>query len=787
MKKKLCFWIILITLVGMLPSLLQYGCYMIATDLSNQEVPFIIETKRMLMSGYPLWSWNHLLGDNFIGSYSFYTLTSPFVWFNCLFPDQWMLQVITFTLLLKMICVGLAAYAYLKKMSISGEMSLVGALMYTFSSFAISNLFYYHFLEPMIAFPIFLMAIERYLRSERYGGVCLALASFLVFFINYYFATCSMIAGLIYVMCRMMSKDIKIGLGKTIYGVMLVGVGVLMSAFILLPTIVHLQGNPRQSFDLTSLYSGFECCSDRLLTLFEPKLLEGENPAFTTLMFSSNAANVPVVGLMLAGLYVMRHRDWLAALVAIMVIFYVTPLNGLFSLFTNPSYTRWAYALTLFVILASMKYVDERQPVKMHDYWFYAIIASLAIAFSYVVGMYLNLKFNGVLFARSAVSINLITQVVFLVQMVVLFFYVKRSTPSMLLRCVIIMSMIYFPVRTLMNTDAFNKHGYRSEWTGSIKQYLLENHLPYHNGDFEWRTDFLAFYINVNMLKNRPAIATFSSIQSSYLSQLLPIIGSKVGSNTVKACKNVLAYDALTSVKEIIEYDNYLKLSDSLRLVSSNPELVGEKPREFLLCNKREGDGYTIYDNKYYIPMGYTYDSYIGQSAIDSLMAKNEQADIPMQMLASLVVPDSLMPVASSVMEMGQTRTDLSLDSIVNARRKTVCSSFAGDTRGFKATVTMPKKNLLFFSVPCDKGFKGYVDGVEATIHPVNLGLSAIMVDQGEHQVEFKFMPRGLREGTFLTLIGIALVLMIFTIEARRRPSSAYKHYNQNRNCQQTK
>jgi uncharacterized membrane protein YfhO len=83
-------------------------------------------------------------------------------------------------------------------MSVSTESSIIGSLMYTFSSYAVSNLFYYHFLEPMIVFPLLLMAIERFLRREPYGGVCLTLASFLVFFINFYFAACSMFAAFIY-------------------------------------------------------------------------------------------------------------------------------------------------------------------------------------------------------------------------------------------------------------------------------------------------------------------------------------------------------------------------------------------------------------------------------------------------------------------------------------------------------------------------------------------------------------------------------------------------------------
>jgi uncharacterized membrane protein YfhO len=410
-----------------------------------------------------------------------------------------------------------------------------------------------------------------------------------------------------------------------------------------------------------------------------------------------------------------------------------------------------------------MKYVDGKLPVKTHDFWVYFIIACLAVILTYTAGMIFNSMRHGVLFARSAVLINVIILIVFLVQMLVLFYYVKHNKPSVLLGCVVVISMIYFPARVLMNTDAFGRSGYRSEWCGSIKHYLLENRLPYHHGDFEWRTDFLASYPNMSMLKNRPSISTFSSIQNNNLSRLLGTVGSKVEGMTVKAEKNVVSYDALMSVKEIVEFDHVRELSGSLQQEHQ------KSLRKDCLSNKRQGEGYTVYDNKYYIPMGFTYDSYISQSDISPLMAGDSLTDIPLQLLANLVVPDSIATMASGVLDRGQLRTDLSLDSLVSERRRNVCSSFAGDTRGFHATITMPKKNLVFFSVPCDKGFKGYVDGVETTIHPVNLGLSAIMVDQGEHHIEFRFLPRGLREGSVLTLIGLLLTLLVLFLDMRRR------------------
>ena len=83
---KLIVLIIIVLTVGLTPSWLQYDGFMLTSDFLNQQIPFIIETKRMFASGTPFWSWNTYFGDNFLAAYSFYTVTSPFVWINCLFP-----------------------------------------------------------------------------------------------------------------------------------------------------------------------------------------------------------------------------------------------------------------------------------------------------------------------------------------------------------------------------------------------------------------------------------------------------------------------------------------------------------------------------------------------------------------------------------------------------------------------------------------------------------------------------------------------------------------------------
>jgi hypothetical protein len=86
---QLSLLILVIVTIGLIPDWLQYGMFVVGGDFTNQQAPFIIETKRMLSTGIPLWTRNTFWGDSFIAVYSFYTLTSPFVWINCLFPYEW--------------------------------------------------------------------------------------------------------------------------------------------------------------------------------------------------------------------------------------------------------------------------------------------------------------------------------------------------------------------------------------------------------------------------------------------------------------------------------------------------------------------------------------------------------------------------------------------------------------------------------------------------------------------------------------------------------------------------
>lgn len=67
----------------------------------------------------------------------------------------------------------------------------------------------------------------------------------------------------------------------------------------------------------------------------------------------------------------------------------------------------------------------------------------------------------------------------------------------------------------------------------------------------------------------------------------------------------------------------------------------------------------------------------------------------------------------------------------------------------------------MFYSVPADKGFTAYVDGKQSVLHKVNLGLSAVLVPKGKHEVQFLFVPAGMKGGMMASAAMMVVLLLV--------------------------
>lgn len=744
--KRVIYYIIIILTIGLLPCWIQYGELVMVGDYVTQQIPFITETKKMLSSGIPFWSWNTFFGDNFWGAYSFYTISSPFVWINCLFPAEYIHYSLILTLYLKLICLGLVSYLFFRKINISETNSTLGAILMTFSSYVLINLCYYHFIEPIICFVFLLLAVEKCLHQEQYAKPLLALSTFTVFFINFYFVPCTFIPAVIYAYFRLRETNtIQHTLVRIASFCPYIIIGVFLSSFLLVPTLLHLAGNSRT--ENASLFEGYNL-QDRLLSLFTPKLKDGHIPLTTNTSWTSTATYLPVFGFLLAFIYCRRNRNYISYTIITLLVLYLTPLNGVFSLFTDANYTRWAYALVFFLIIASIKYIDDRQTISHKAIVLYSGVCIILILWRYIPPFY-NHFLHGRGFSSDDLPYTILTISIFAISCILLLLY--RRFPHKAIVIVSVFSSIYLSSTLLIRNDYYiGRFEKDIKKTALFDRYVKQNPLAYNTQQNNYRTDFLTriqpyFYANTGLLKNVPSVNTYHSAANKRIHTLCSIADSSptpLKSSITKNC-NQTTFDCLMSVKEIIQYKDPL----------SQTELV-------VPCEEIEDNtSYTRYTCKYYIPFGFTYDSYVLQSEIDSLNQLQPKQDIPLYLLQNLAIQTSDVPILAQYLTPGLVSATCSLDSIVERRKSIVAQNMKWTTSGFTCGINMERDNLLFFSIPADPGFSAMIDGNITTIYEVNCGMSGVVVPQGYHKIQFSFVPQGFYAGCVSSASALLVLL----------------------------
>lgn len=756
MKKHILLLTITV-IVGAVPLFWLYGDYIFVSDFAAQQIPFIMETKRMLSSGTPFWSWNTYLGNNFIGSFSFYTLTSPFVWINCLFPNEWIVKSLFLTLILKCICAFLASYVYFRKMQIGKETSCIGGLLYALSSYTITNLYYYHFFEPLIVFPLLLWSIERYLKNYRYSSTSLVLLSFATAFINFYFSICSFIAAAVYAIFRLFSKETNLSIMRIVVGIFLVILGVLMDAAILFPSLIKVMDSSRtDNLSFGESYSWLMILIERSRNLFMPQIIEGGTSLFRYTGYYSTGVCIPLFGMLPAMLYCVRNpKSWMTSLLMFYVFLYITPFNSIFSLFTDSYYTRWGYALVLVIILLTLKQIESGKGTKVRFIFFYSCVAFLVFIAA--------IHRHGVERENEAVEIIFFCYALLLLVNIVSLFivYGRRQSNKTILFSIFFCSSLQMAIYFSLRTDLYSQYVWNkkkcveqkkySTFGNDIDRFFDVENLPVNIDNTEYRTLFIPSGPNLGMMTNRACDLSFHSVQNFETERL--VLAADTGKHLVNCphtC-NQRSYYALTSVKDVYFFEG----EDSTQLNVLNVSL------------RETTDRYQIFENLDYIPFGFTYDSYIPESRIDSLNEIVPKEDVPLQLLANIAVPKEYETVFSNHLKQGELLASPDIDSLLNCRRKVCSSTFVGTSTGFTSEIDMPKDNFVFYSVPSEKGFTAYVDGNETPIYPVNLGLSSILVPKGKHRVEFYFIPRGFRIGLFLSGGSLLLLCLISLFEHR--------------------
>lgn len=319
------------------------------------------ETMRNFLSnpanGLDLFSWNMGLGMDVIGQYSYYILGDPFAYLSLLFPEESLEIVYSVLILVRMFFVGFAFIQYAKYHKHSNINILLGAIIYTFSSFALfAGVRHPYFLNAMILFPFLLLAVDKLLKENK--KVPLAVWVAISAISNYYFFYMHTIMLVIYAIiqyiCEYRKEGIKHFFKKLGSGILAYIIGILIASIILLPTIYAFFNSARTGEETICQYS-----LDYYKCLFSINLCTAYGDNWSYIGVSS------IILLMLPILLMRRkqHKVFFIYLIVATLFLVIPILGSIMNGFSFP-HNRWSFIYAFILSYIVTLCFDQRYSKK---------------------------------------------------------------------------------------------------------------------------------------------------------------------------------------------------------------------------------------------------------------------------------------------------------------------------------------------------------------------------------------------------------------------------------------
>lgn len=748
----------------------EKGYFFFFGDFNVQQIPFYRLAHDAVREGSVFWNSYTDLGVNFIASYSFYLLFSPFFWLTLPFPSEAVPYLMAPLLVLKTACMALTSYFYIRRFVREEDTAVLGGLLYAFSGFATYNIFFNHFHEAMVFFPLLLIGVEELVQNRRRGVFAAAVAVNCI--VNYWFFIGEVVFTVLYVFVRMTDPNWgvswrRFSLKKFLPIAVESILGVLIAMAVLLPSALALLGNPRTTSDnLLSgwsfwLYSNVQRIPQILQSLFFPPDLPSRPNFFPDAgaKWSSLSAWLPLFGVSgVVAFLAAARRSWLKKLLMICLFMALVPgLNAAFILFNNSYYARWFYMPVLMMALATATAFDRREAdLERGVRWQLAGVALFLIA----CGLTPNKNDDGewqLGLMDEPIRFWLVCLIALLCVILALYIVRRvRRDPAFLRRAAALTAAV-----GCLHGVFFTVSG---RMYGSGGEFLRERALagydsiafPEEDGEEFFRTDFYDCLDNLGMYWHLPTIQAFHSIVPNSIMEFYPYVGVKRDVSSKPEVSNY-ALRPLLSVKYLV--------------ASSSEEDAGTLMPGYRYAFSQLG--YDFYENENYLPMGFAYPTAIRKSLLDTA-PKSLRANV---MLEALCLEDEALDANRDILD-EMTEIDFGaldkngMEDAVDLLRDYTCDSFRFTNTGFTTHCDLDDEMMMFFSVPWDSGWSATVNGEEVPIERANVGFMAVRVPAGDCEIVFTYRTPGLLPGIILSAAGLVL-LAVYLVVMRRKDRAA--------------
>ncbi len=796
-----------------------YGVFLYYGDYNAQQLAFYRHCVDMVHSGNFGWDWFTDLGSNFVASYSYYMLGSPFFWLMCLFPSSFAPYLMGPIYILKYITAAMLAYAYLQRWVKNRDYAVLGALLYAFCGFQIYNTFFNQFHEVVAFFPLLLIGMEEYVQNNRKG--LFALSVCLNAMINYFMFAGQVAFCIIYFMFRFSDRSFRITLKKFIGLAFEAIIGFMMSMILFLPGALGVLGNDRvnRSFsalkDVAFYWKSGELYWQRYGQILESYFFPPDIPSRVNFFYghterwASISGYLPLFGMTgVFALFTTKRRNWLKALIVFLIICSFVPgLNSLFYLGNSSYYARWMYMLVLMLVLGTVIAIDRKE-----SRWKGALTLSLAAIAAIAIPL-------GLLWydepSTDSVDYQLgrapyldrfwIYTLIAVVGIAVTWYLLKRYRGTKrFANALLVATSVCIVVYGCIHIENGKEHSHSSSFM--MNQVLFgEVNLPdaeeeFYRIDF-YRTSSISTLDNLNIYWHYPSMECFHTVVPPSIMEFYDLLGysRSVGS---RALSSWYGLRALTST----QYSFILSSTNGRKSVTVQADDTSsiekyEKDSSWSCIEQTEEysvyqtetfatdkgwtyydtqNGFDIYSNDNYLPMGFSFDEFMTETEFKKISGGFQRSCL---LCTYLIVPDDMAEYYAQFMtevknEDRQAANYSVFQRSVEARKENACTDFVWDSDGFSAKINTEEARIVFFSVPAEDGWTATVNGQKAEVLTVDAGLMAVEVPAGESEIVFSYRTNGIVYGAILTGTALLLFAAYMLFWKRKKHHADYRFFD---------
>ncbi len=740
----------------------------IGSDSINSYYPWLASKSDYLKSESIFkWTFQQGMGQNMY-PFAFNEIFSVFVSY---FDKNTIPYLLVYMEVVKIILIGFVFYKILLQYQLSKNVSLLASILFSACGFVIVGSCWTIFTVEALCFVIIIYGFERWLQHNKilwfvFGFIMLGCLQPFFLFMH------CIILGF-YLLLRY--NDVKeFHLKSFIVFVIKTGaliiLGVLITSFQLLPDLLQYSESPRVGGE-SSLFS--RLMNQPIFSLLsEPLRATSIFRTFSSDMLGTgsnfrgwqNYLEAPnfycgILSLILFpqvfGFLSKKQKYFYGAITLFLVLTILFPFfRYTFWAFTGDYYRTLSLMIAFFMVLFTAISLDKIQTHKKINLVVLAITVIVLLILLYTPHKQIKPFINTTL--RDTV-----TGLIFIYTALIYFYAKPNQNTSLIYKGLLLLCFIevcYFSHITVNKRDVITKQdmttkvGYNDYSVDAIN-YIKANDKEFFRINKEYPSG-LAIHGSINdaQVQNFYGINSYNSFnQKNYIKFLadLDVINSKDENSTrwatgissrpilfsLVAGKYVLT-KRLDNTYKMMGYDSITKFNDVI-----------------------------VYKNNFAFPFGFTYEQYVPHTEFKQLPTATKDFCLLTHCVVDIEDTDKVKDLRL------YKPADLNIE--YNFNNYFALASMAKNKSNFIITkfsenkilgnVTTNKPNMLCLSIPFDEGWSATNNGQSVKLLRVNCGLTGLITNAGNNQIELTFTPRYMKIGLMLTLISLGIFIALQT------------------------